>query len=492
MNTNDNANTSNLFADMVVIGAGGSGLTSALVAAEAGVRNVIVLEKTAKPGGNTFLTGDVFAVGSPLQKRLGIDISADDVFREKISHAEWKVDAKLYRNWINRSGDIIRWLENKGIEFKHILVFLQSSLQVAHDCGEPGHPGITGRTIIENLCKECQKLNIKVLCETSGKRILTDPAGEVCGVLAQNKENELNISTRCVVLTTGGFAGNKEMLNKYFPAHSYLRTGSLPQMTGDGMVMAEEAGAIVDDQLALLLVGPGHQGSGSVGMLFRRSEMMMVNKDGERFYDESAHLHYNPDDITNTVNRQREKTCYAMLDSATKQAIIQDDKPLYGVEAMLLSKSWRDTLEAEFQKDAAEGKAMISNSWDEIAEYIGANRDSLKHTIEQYNSFCDRSYDADFLKEKSYLKALRTPPYYVIKGSQSFNTTFGGIKINHHMEVLNKKDISITGLYAAGDNAGSWAPATYSHRYPGSAVSFALCSGYFAGENAAKYLLQKL
>ena len=131
---------------------------------------------------------------------------------------------------------------------------------------------------------------------------------------------------------------------------------------------------------------------------------------------------------------------------------------------------------------------MISDSWEKLAEFIGAESQTLKSTIEQYNSFCDYGYDADFFKVPKYLIALRTPPYYAVKCQAGINTTFGGIKINHRTEVLNKQDIPIPGLYAVGDNAGSWAPATYSHRYPGSAASFALCSGYIAGENAAKYV----
>jgi fumarate reductase flavoprotein subunit len=260
-------------------------------------------------------------------------------------------------------------------------------------------------------------------------------------------------------------------------------------MTGDGMTMAGEVGANTDDQLAMLLLGPLHNGGRGVGLLFRRPYLMTVNKNGERFYDESVQLHGNPDDIGNTVDRQRDKTCYALLDSETKQYIIQNGEALSGAEAVGIDNSWKDTLEAEFKKDTADGTAKIADTLEEIAGYIGAEPSVLKAEVERYNSFCDKGYDADFLKDRQYLRPLRQPPYYAIEGRQDFNTTFGGIKINYRTEVLNKRDMTIGGLYAAGDNAGSWAPATYSHRYPGSAVSFALCSGYIAGENAARYVL---
>jgi fumarate reductase flavoprotein subunit len=492
MSGNIKSDAKNLQANIVVVGGGGAGLTAVVTATEAGAKNIIVLEKAARPGGNTSLSGCIFAVNSPLQRRLDINVSADEVFREKIAHAEWRINARLLRNWIDKSGDIMRWLEEKGMEFKYILPSQPGAPKVAHDFAEPGrHPGATGRALIETLSKECQRLGVKVLCDAPAKKIFTDEKGKVSGVLTIMKNKEVKISTKSVILATGGFGGNKEMINKYFPSHGDLPTGSLPQMTGDGLIMAEEVGAIIDDQLSILLLGPGHEGAHSLGMLLRRPDMMVVNKDGERYYDESAQLYYNPDDVSNTVSRQRDKTCYALLDSKIKQAIIQNTEAIDGVEAMQASTSWRDTLDNDFQKDAAEGKAKMANSWDEIAEFIGAKSEFLKTRVEQYNSFCDNGYDDDFLKDPKYLRPLRTPPYYAIKGRPFFNTTFGGIKINQRMEVLDKHDIAIGGLYAAGDNAGSWAPATYSHRYPGSAVSFALYSGYFAGENAAEYVSGK-
>ena len=474
--------TSNMTGDIVIIGAGGAGLAAAVSAAESGARNIIVLEKTAKPGGNSLNIGCIFAVNSPTQKRMGIKASEDVAFHDKMAHCSWRANARLIRNTINISGDVIQWLEKKGVMFKHMMVpfFVSSAPRVAHDVAV-GQFGATGRKVIDTLSNECKNNGIRILNNMRAQKITIGSDHKSFQVTADNKDGNILINTKAVVLSTGGFGGNRDMVNKYFPTFGEFSTGSVPQVTGDGLVMAEELGAIIDDQVALLLLGPFP--AFNMGMV--TPNIIYVNKEGERYYDESAQLNnYNPDDVANTVSRQRSKTSYAVFDAKLKESIGQRSGDISG-----MGKANKDTLDKEFSKAVAEGKAIVSDSWDKIADYIGAEPQVLKSTIEQYNTFCDYGYDADFCKDPQYLIALRTPPFYAVKCQPGINTTFGGIKINHRTEVLNKQEMPITGLYAVGDNAGSWAPATYSHKYPGSAASFALCSGYIAGKNVAKYVL---
>lgn len=135
-------------------------------------------------------------------------------------------------------------------------------------------------------------------------------------------------------------------------------------------------------------------------------------------------------------------------------------------------------------------KELFTNYfWDEIAEFKGARPEILKATVERYNTFCDNGYDYDMLKDKEFLFLLRVPPYYAILGRQGSDSTFGGIKIKEHMEVINKQFDPIPGLFAAGINAGSCISTIYHPKHAGTSLSFAICSGYLAGKSAAKYLL---
>jgi fumarate reductase flavoprotein subunit len=216
----------------------------------------------------------------------------------------------------------------------------------------------------------------------------------------------------------------------------------------------------------------------------------MVNKFGERFSDENIPCHF---ERGNTVDRQPDKICYALFDSKIKRSIFDEglNRPGWGLQRQvpyLQPKIDSIEFEKDLQSEIDKGNAKISNSWNEIADWIGAVPEVLNATVIEYNGFCDRGHDEMFIKDPKYLLPFRTPPYYAIKCYSGFLGTIGGIKINHHMQVINQQNNSIPGLYAAGVDTGGWQGNTYAGRdLPGSAFGFAINSGRIAGENAATY-----
>ena len=144
-------------------------------------------------------------------------------------------------------------------------------------------------------------------------------------------------------------------------------------------------------------------------------------------------------------------------------------------------------LPEELPVHARKKEIKISDSWEEIAGWMGAPSANLKDAINDYNNACVRGYDPLYAKDPDYLIGLNTPPFYAIKCRQGFHGTVGGIKINHHMEVIDKKGEPIPGLYAAGSDTGGWEGDTYCLDLSGSTYAFALSSGRIAGENASKY-----
>jgi fumarate reductase flavoprotein subunit len=148
-------------------------------------------------------------------------------------------------------------------------------------------------------------------------------------------------------------------------------------------------------------------------------------------------------------------------------------------------------LDQQLQSQVKEGQVAIAPSWHGIARWIGVPLNVLKSTVDGYNRFCDQGYDNDFLKDRSHLVPLRTPPYYGIKCVSTYLDAIGGIKINHQMEVLDHDDKRIPGLYAAGVTTSGWEPRTYCIKLAGNAFGFAINSGRIAGENAAKYVKGK-
>jgi len=154
-------------------------------------------------------------------------------------------------------------------------------------------------------------------------------------------------------------------------------------------------------------------------------------------------------------------------------------------------KANTDRLDKDLELEQEKGFVKIANSWQEIAKYIGADPKVLKATIDEYNSYCDKGHDDDFAKDRDALMPLRTPPFYALKCAACVNTVHGDIKCNHHMNVLNKQDQPIAGLYAAGVDTGGADWHTYDTELTGHSFGFSLNNGRIAGESAAKFVLGK-
>ena len=489
----------NLQADVVIVGGGGSGMVAAVSAAENGAGNVIVLEKAAHTGGNAFLAVAMFAVESPVQKRLGFKTSREQFFKEAMAAAKWTINPEVVRAYVNKSGELVGWFESKGIKFGIGRGLKADNPPLGHEFSErqgryaatpmrvAQGPGMVGSTVIETMLKDCDKLGIKVLTKTKAEKLLTDTRGSIKGVLASSsKGKNYKISTKSVVIAAGDFGGNAAMMSKYFglDIHGDVFHHAIAGQTGDGIVMAGDAGALIDKRYSIHWFGPcHHKWAGSVHYTMQRPDMLWVNKNGERFMDEFS----NGMQSVYALNVQPGKVSYSLLDSNTLRDIKESpppERPSFDQHHMF------DTLYDDIENEASEEKkAWKADTLEELAMLLGAKPAVLKATVARYNAFCDKGHDDDFIKDPKYLKPIRKPPYYAILGVIGYGYTSGGIKINERMEVISKKGGIISGLYAAGNNAGDWTTQNYAQG--GTSLTFAFCSGYIAGESAAKYVLGK-
>jgi fumarate reductase flavoprotein subunit len=498
----------NLKADIVVIGGGGAGLAAAVAAAEKGCKSIVVLEKTGSPAGSTAMAHDIFGAESPVQERAGVDARRDDLFKIAMEWAHWtKVNPRLVRAFIDKSGDTIRWLEEKGLEFALAQFFPGQVPWVRHYIVKG-----QGAQLMKTLRNNCNDLGVKVLTHTRGKKILRGEKGNVAGVVAGTKDGELIITTKSVIITTGGYGNNKEMLKKYCPYyHDTMTYDGPPSNTGDGIAMATEIGAATAGLGALNLHGPFLTRRESVAMTIdakghdgtlirvRLSELawepytIWVNKNGRRFVDEAYQLAFFA--FGNPVALQPDGISYTLFDSKTIQMMEKQGLFRSGIFGIHILHGFVPPaiplpgLEREVRKiEAEEVNLKISDSWNEIANWIGAEPTVLKATIDEYNAACDHGHDTLFVKDQKYLLPLRIAPYYAIRGHVAICDAYGGIKINENMEALDTEDNPIPGLYAAGSTAGCWESESYCYRLTGHLVGFALNSGRIAGENAVTYL----
>jgi fumarate reductase flavoprotein subunit len=467
--------------DIVIIGCGGAGLPAALTAHEKGKR-VLVLEKRGIVGGNALLAEGFFASESPAQKRLLIDAKSDQLFKTALDYAHYKIDPRIMRAFINKSGDTVQWIEDKGMKINRVVPFYPNQVPLVWHIVE-GH----GATLVNLFERECREKGIPILRHARAKKVLFDDAGRVSGVVAQVDGSEQTIMAQSVIICTGGFSGNKSLLAKYCPDYiDILDTEGVPGMDGDGLTMALEAGAATDGLGNLMMVGPSPFPKnwiveGAAGEPY----CLWVNNRGERFVDEA--VTFNVFEAINAIVRQRKGICYAIFDKRIKDRIMECGL-VRGCGEMFVPRGVKqDELDKEIFKQVNRGGAFVSESLDEIAQWIGASGSVLAKTIEDYNQSCDRKYDEIFVKDPQYLESLRNPPFYAIRFRGALLGTTGGIKINHRMEALDVSHNPIPGLYAAGADTGGWESDTYCAVLSGSAFGFALNSGRIAAESASEY-----
>ena len=497
-----------LKADIVVIGSGG-GLAAAVAAAEQIVGKIVVLEKQRTLGGSTKMAQGLFACESPIQKRDNIIADKDEIFRTYMRWHHWMVDPRIARAYINKSGDTIRWFQEKGIDFVIRMWYPSQKFRIFHWPLKGKGPEFgRGAEMIKILTREATEKGIKLMLRTSAKRLLRDAAGKICGVVASEGGKEFTIRTRSAIIGTGTIAGNLELVKRFCP-DDYVEGmhvwEGIANHTGDGLIMAEEIGAATPRRIPMSGEGP-HPDYGSkpgnlaasikepIAGIVKEGWLVWVNRHGRRFVDETAGFML--PESGNALSRQPGKVMYTLFDNRMMQDMEQT--------GMLVGRGWgkeEEThrvslpgLEELLKKRAADGDESLvhmADDWSEMARWIGADPATLKAEIDEYNSFCDHGYDAVFAKERRFLVPLLKPPYYGIRSIVSTGGVLGGIKINERMEVLDAEGRSIPGLYAIGDVASGLEAQTYCGELCGSGLGFAMNSGRIAGEEAAGFILRK-
>jgi len=489
---------SEITADLVIIGGGGSGLAAAVAAAERGVKKIVILETSDVIGGNSVYAGGIFGAESKVleQKGTGMRMTKAEAFKTMMEAGRWRTNAPLLHALIDGSGETVDWLAEQGVDFGLMPSMPgrggapadEASKAESRDSsgGENSSTVKIGSVIVQTLVKRTGELGIQPLTQTRGKQLLKDKGGRITGVLAEDKYGDIKISTRSCIIATGGFSGNSEMLSKYLPPYQDgddVFIGGIAHK-GDGIKMAEEAGAGLEPRGATEFSVDRFHESRYLPFIAMKRSILPVNKKGERIPDN-----------TNNVWRQPGKTVYLIFDENMKRTYYQEeapesDKKYFGntpwaEKKGVLTDVWTNA-EKDLQFFAKKGKVKISNSWEEMAEWMGVSPDVLKRTIDEYNACCDSGTDI-YGRDKSALAPLRTPPYYAIRSCLNLLVTHGVVKTNKRMQVMDSNDDPIPGLFVAGNDIGGVDEDIYAG-IGGHSIGFAITSGRLAGLNAASFL----
>ena len=496
------AEDSTVEADVVVVGAGGAGMTAAITAAGEG-KSVVILESQSMVGGNSVrATGGMnagktvyqdeneFGESAGVEKTLktAAEKYADNetiTALAKTVSEQWAAyqanptgyfdsvelmeldtmiggkginDPELVETLCANSADAIDWLDEHGITLHNVSSFGGASVKRIHrPVNAEGKTVSVGSYMIPLLQENCEKAGVKMMLDTTATEILTDANGAAVGVKATGASGEtVTVNAKAVVLASGGFGANLDMVVKYKPELKGFMTTNAPGIQGQGIEMAQAIGAAtVDmDQIQIhptveantaALITEGLRGDGAV----------LINAEGKRFIDEVG---------TRDVV------------SAAEIAQTGSYSWLVGDQAMADASS---VIQGYIKK----GYTVTGATYEELGKAMGVDAAAFAETMEKWNGYVEAKNDPDFGRT-SFANPLNTAPYYAVKVTAGVHHTMGGLKINANTEVLNEKGEVIPGLFAAGEVTGGVHGA---NRLGGNAVADFTVFGRIAGAAASDY-----
>ena len=462
-----------LQADVVVVGAGGTGMAAAAAAAEKGAK-VIVLEKLPFIGGSSALAGGAIAAGATsLQKEAGntdttpegfMNIWLKDQERSFPGGDKQYPNKELVKTMTYQFTDTIEWLKNNvGYEFATPRPFGYGGPNYAHapkkapvPASGRGSSPAGGRYVIEALKDYTEKFDVKILTSTpADSLIMNEQKDGVAGVNAHNNKVRYQIQSKAVILATGGFSHSAEMLAQFVPQYAPFADVSVACVgdTGDGIRMAVDAGAAMYDDawvIGLYVNSPNPAFTKTFTSKDKYKDRVFINAEGKRFVNEN--LPYLTDYVAN------EKTAWAIVDSADPEKV------------KVLAEN----------KDAS--LAVSGQTWAELAKAMGVNEENLVKTMTDYNKACENGDDKTFKKPKAFLKPFLKAPFYAVRVIPQTGGTIGGVKVNDKFQVIRADGSVIKGLYAGGEVQNR---PYYDRVYTsGTGLGIAYTSGRIAGHNA--------
>ena len=497
-----NGETVSYDADIVVIGAGGAGMTAAMTAADAG-QKVVILESQAMVGGNSArATGGMNAAKTVYQDENEFDQAAGvektlATAAEKYADNEtitalaktvseqWAAyqanptgyfdsvelmeldtmvggkginDPELVKTLCEGTADAIDWLDENGITLHNVSSFGGASVKRIHrPVNEEGKVVSVGAYMIPLLQENCEKRGIDIVLNTTVDTILTDANGAAVGVSGTDKDgNTVVVNAKSVILATGGFGANLDMVTQYKPELAGFMTTNAAGAQGQGIEMATAIGAgTVDmDQIQIhptveantaALITEGLRGDGAI----------LVNANGERFVDEVG----TRDVVSAAEIAQPGSYSWLIVDQAMADA------------------------SSVIQGYIKKGYTKTGATYEELAKELDVDPAAFSNTMETWNGYVEAKNDPDFGRT-SFANPLNNGPYYAIKVTAGVHHTMGGVTINSATEVLKEDGTVIPGLFAAGEVTGGVHGA---NRLGGTAVADFVVFGRIAGESAANY-----
>ena len=493
-------------ADLIIVGAGGAGLSAAVTAKDLGVKNVLVLEKMPVIGGNTLRCASAFNAADPdRQKALPMTETLKEAVVKAISekpvseeHAKLMADVKakyeaylksgsktlfdcpewhalqtynggdkvghipLIRQYSNNVLDTLHWMQSKGSPVMDRVSQGAGALwQRTHQLDAPA-----GLGLIDPLYQSAVKQGVNFKLGMRVQDLILNDKGRVIGVTATDKVgNKYEFTFKDgVILATGGYSQNKEMRQKSAPHLTpEMVSTNQPGATGDGIVIATRHGADTTGMNYVQVYPLATPGTGALQGRARKmsglDDVIDVNKNGERFVKEDARR----DEFVAAIKKQPGGVVYDINDSSIV-------KPL-------------NSFNEDVETLVSIGRIYKADSLADLAKQLGMPADKLEATVAEFNKMVEAKNDPKFGR-KLFDRPIVKPPFYATPRAPSIHHTMGGLQISTNAQVLDKKGKPIPGLYAAGEVTGG---IHGSNRLGGNATADVLTFGRIAAKSAVAH-----
>lgn len=453
--------------DLVIIGAGMAGLSCACIAAELGLRRIVILEQEPVIGGTSINTNGFWTVaGTDMQRANGIEDSNEAFFSDMRRIGDYVNDEQLVRAFVQANADQYRWFLDHGITPKRLVT--EAGVRRAHvfDILE----------LMEFLRRHALSLGVQIHTGVKARQLLRlGPDKARINAVETIRSNSTCIyqARDGVLIATGGFSRNKKLIEQFVPLLSKAEVVAGEGAMGDGLVMAMEHGAqVIDTQYVKASFGFVRTPSTMADLsLVQYSGAIIVNRNARRFADEA--LPYKQ--IADLALRQPGKETYLVFDERIRrQSMLQppDDALWKPIDRGIVP-------EYVFRGDTIEDAAVQA----------GLDPAALRQSVDRYNGLVRAGADTDFGRrrlsgrEDGRLQEIRTAPFYIVPSTPAIIGTYAGLKINTQAMVLDRDDRPIAGLWAAGEVTGGIHGASF---IMGSALAKATAFGRIAAQSIVR------
>ena len=489
---------------VLVVGSGTAGHFAAMNAARLG-GNPLVIEKAEVGLGVRYQMG---AIGTKLMQSAGISIDRNEITRDFSRYSNCWNDPKLVHLWYDNSAEPFDFYDDLCREAglrPHLMKFATSeenALKGFVECNEvlkDADLGLDPAQVIEAYVEESGGT---FRYNTTMVELIQDEAGVVLGVYATNADGDyIRINAeRGVIMATGGYAHNREMMRALQPQAAKVYAGERAPITnqGDGIKAALWAGAAKDDKAACMLFERAALPIGTtdvqkaledgVSKLFWMGSQpfLTVDLNGERFCNESGLY----DDRLHAISGKGGVMVEIIPGNYYEHNVAYDTDgcsrsvpmPLWDGEEEYMS---RDTTESRAEMFTTEpGYFACADTIEELAEKLGLPAENLVATVERYNELCVLGVDEDFGKEAFRLMDYKTGPFYGVYVSGLILCTFDGIVVNTRLQALRADGTAIEGLYCVGNDMGRYFCDSYPNLTAGAAGGKSATFGWLAAADA--------